>query len=289
VRTLVMGSTGQLGVELLRTAPPDFQTIGLSHRDCDITVRAKVEAAIQTHRPELVINAAAYTAVDNAESASDLAHAVNAIGAGNLARSAENALARIIHVSTDYVFDGTSREPYLPERVPNPISVYGASKLAGEQEVQRYSPSCLIIRSGWLYASHGKNFLRTILSSLQAGKPLRVVSNLTGVPTSARSLALTIWESASRPEVRGIHHWVDDGTASWYDFAVAIQEIAMQLGLVGKPMPITPVTWVEYGARALRPAYSVLDSRGLARAIGRQPRPWRDWLAEVLREVDRAR
>ena len=284
-----MGSAGQLGVELLRTAPPDFQIIGLSHRDCDITVRAQVEAAIQTHRPELVINAAAYTAVDNAESASDLAHAVNAAGAGNVARGAENARARIIHVSTDYVFDGTSREPYLPESVPNPISVYGASKLAGEQEVQRNSPSCLIIRSGWLYSSHGRNFLRTILSSLQAGKPLRVVSNLTGVPTSARSLALTIWESASRPEVRGIHHWVDDGTASWYDFAVAIQEIALELGLVDKTVPIAAITSEEYGAPARRPPYSVLDSRSLSRAIALKPRPWRSWVAETLREVDRAR
>ena len=284
-----MGSTGQLGVELLRTAPPNFHVIGLSHPDCDITDPAQVEAAFQSHRPELVINAAAYTAVDDAENDSDLAHAVNATGAGNVARGAESGRARLIHVSTDFVFDGTSRKPYLPDSVPNPISVYGASKLAGEKEVQRDSPRGLIIRSSWLYASHGRNFLRTILSSLQAAKPLRVVSNQTGVPTSARSLALTIWECAARSDVHGIHHWVDDGTASWYDFAVAIQETAVQLGLVGKPMPIAPVTWEEYRARALRPSYSVLDTRSLSSSIGRQPRPWRSWLAEVLREVDRAR
>jgi dTDP-4-dehydrorhamnose reductase len=289
VRTLVVGSTGQLGVELLRTAPPDFQVIGLSHSDCDITVRAQVETAIQTHRPELVINAAAYTAVDAAETAPEVAHAVNAAGAGNVARGAEDARARIIHISTDYVFDGSSQEPYFPESVPNPISVYGASKLAGEQEVQRYSPDFLIIRSGWLYASHGRNFLRTILASIQAGKPLRVVSNLTGVPTSARSLALTLWECAQRSEVRGIHHWVDDGTASWYDFAVAIQEIALELGIVSNSVSIAPITSEEYGAPACRPPYSVLDSRSLSRAIGRQPRPWRSWLAETIKEVDRAR
>jgi dTDP-4-dehydrorhamnose reductase len=236
-----------------------------------------------------VINAAAYTSVDAAETASEVAHAVNATGAGNVARSAEDARARIIHVSTDYVFDGTDREPYLPDSTPNPISVYGASKLAGEREVQRNSPSSLIIRSGWLYSSHGKNFLTTILASIRAAKPLRVVTNLTGVPTSARSLALTIWESASRSELRGIHHWVDAGTASWYDFAVAIQEIAIQTGLVAKPVSIAPITSEEYKASARRPPYSVLDSSSLSRAIAQKPRPWRSWVAETLREVDRAR
>ena len=289
MRALVTGAAGQLGVELLRTAPSNFQVVGLSHRDCDIADAAQVEAAIQTHRPELVINAAAYTAVDAAESARELAHAVNATGAGNVARAAEAVRARVIHVSTDFVFDGTSREPYVPESRPNPISVYGATKLAGEQAVQRSSPGFLIIRSSWLYASHGKNFLKTILSSIQAAKPLRVVSNQVGVPTSAHSLASTIWQCAARPDVRGIHHWVDDGTASWYDFAVAIQESAVQLGLVVTPVPIAAITWEEYDAPALRPPYSVLDARSLARLIGRQPRPWRNWVAEVIREVDRAR
>jgi dTDP-4-dehydrorhamnose reductase len=284
VRALVTGAAGQLGVELLKAAPPEFEVVGLGHRECDITDRAQVDAAMATHRPELVINAAAYTDVDAAESARELARAVNATGAGNVALASERSGARIIHISTDYVFDGKSGKPYRPDSTPNPVSEYGASKLAGEREVQRHSPSFLIIRSGWLYASHGRNFFRTILSALRAAEPLRVVSNLTGVPTSARSLALTIWHCATRSDVRGIHHWVDDGTASWYDFAVAIQEIALQRGLVGKPVPIVPITWKEYGARALRPPYSVLDARSLSTAIHQQPRPWRSWLAEVAAE-----
>jgi dTDP-4-dehydrorhamnose reductase len=186
------------------------------------------------------------------------------------------------------VFDGTSREPYTPESQPNPINEYGASKLAGEQEVQRSSSSFLIIRSGWLYASHGKNFLRTILSALEASRALRVVNDQIGVPTSARSLALTIWACAERSELRGIHHWVDGETANWYDFAVAIQAIAVEQGHLRKARPIVAVTSGEYRSAAHRPAYSVLDSRGLSRAIGRQPRPWRSWLAEVLCEVPRA-
>jgi dTDP-4-dehydrorhamnose reductase len=289
VRTLVTGSTGQLGVELLRTAPPNFHVIGLSHRDCDIADRARVEAAIQTHRPELVVNAAAYTAVDAAETAPDLAHAVNAAGAGNVSRAAEAVQARIIHVSTDYVFDGSSREPYLPESTPNPLSVYGASKLAGEQEVQGTSSRFVIIRSSWLYAAHGKNFLRTVLAAMKASRALRVVNDQIGVPTAARSLALATWACAERSDLRGIHHWVDGETASWYDFAVAIQAIAVEQGHVGKPTTIDAITTGEYHLPARRPAYSVLDSRGLSRAIGLRPRPWRSWVAEVLREVDRAR
>jgi dTDP-4-dehydrorhamnose reductase len=283
-----MGSTGQLGIELLGTAPPAFQVIGLGHRDCDITDPAQVDAAIATHRPDLVINAAAYTAVDAAESASDLAHAVNATGAGNVARGAEGARARVIHVSSDYVFDGTSREPYLPESPTNPINVYGASKLAGEQEVQRSSSRFLIIRCSWLYAPQGKNFLRTVLSALKASRPLRVVNDQIGVPTAARSLALTTWACAERSDLKGVQHWVDGETASWYDFAVAIQAIAVEQGLVGKPTPIAAITSEQYPLAARRPSYSVLDSRSLSHSLGQQPRPWRSWLAEMIKEVDRA-
>jgi dTDP-4-dehydrorhamnose reductase len=284
VRALVTGAAGQLGVELLRTAPPQFEVVGLGHRECDITDPVQVDAAMATHRPDVVINGAAYTAVDEAERQPALAYAVNATGAGNVARAAQTVGARIIHVSTDYVFDGTSREPYHPESAPDPINVYGGSKLGGEKEVQGWSTNFLIIRSSWLYASHGKNFLRAILSALQASRTLRVVNDQVGVPTAARSLALTIWECAELPELRGVHHWVDGGEASWYDFATAIQEMALQRGLVGKPVPIAPVSWKHYGAAALRPSYSVLDTRSLSRSIGRQPRPWRSWLAEVLDE-----
>lgn len=279
-----MGAAGQLGVELLRTAPPEIEVVGLGHRECDITDSELVDAAVAAHRPDVVINAAAFTAVDEAERQPSLAYAVNATGAGNVARAAQTVGARTIHVSTDYVFDGTSRKPYQPESRPNPINVYGGSKLGGEKEVQGWASDPLIIRSSWLYASHGKNFQRTILAALQAAKPLRVVSDLTGVPTSAGSLAVAIWKCAARPELRGIHHWVDDGTATWYDFAVAIHEIALQRGLIGKPVAITPISWKEYKAPALRPPYSVLDARALSRAIQRQPRSWRTSLAEVLDE-----
>lgn len=285
MRALLTGAAGQLGVELLRNAPPELEIVGLGHNQCDIADSAQVEDAVETHRPTLVINAAAYTAVDGAESARDLAYAVNATGAGNVARAAQQSGARVIHVSSDYVFDGRSREPYRPDSKPNPINAYGASKLAGEKAVQEASPDALIIRSSWLYASHGKNFLNTIVSALRASKPLRVVKDQTGVPTSARSLAQAIWACAAHPELSGIHHWVDAGTGSWYDFAAAIQEIALDQHLIGKPVPIAPVTSDEYRLPAQRPTYSVLDARTLSSAIGREPRPWRDWLAETISEL----
>jgi dTDP-4-dehydrorhamnose reductase len=284
VRALVTGAGGQLGIELLRTAPAELEVVGLRHTECDITDQAQVDTAMATHRPDVVINAAAYTAVDEAERQPAIAYSVNATGAANFARAAETVGARIIHISTDYVFDGASREPYRPESAPNPINVYGGSKLGGEKEVQGWSSNFLIIRSSWLYASHGKNFLRTILAALQAAKPLRVVSDVTGVPTSARSLALTIWKCVARPQVGGVQHWVDDGIATWYDFAVAIQEIALATGLLEKPVTITPISWKEYKAPALRPPYSVLDARALSSAIHHQPRPWRSTLAELLDE-----
>ena len=282
-----MGAAGQLGVELLKTAPPQFEVVGLGRSECDITDPKQVDAALATHRPDVVINAAAFTAVDEAERQPSLAYAVNATGAGNVARAAQSVGARVIHVSTDYVFDGGSSEPYRPDSAPNPINVYGGSKLGGEKEVQGWSSNFVIIRSSWLYSVHGKNFLTTILAALQAGKPLRIVSDLTGVPTSAKSLAWTIWNCAGRSEVHGIQHWVDGDTASWYNFAVVIQKLALELGLTEKEVPIIPISWKEYKAPALRPPYSVLDARALSSAIQQQPHPWWSLLEEVLDESRR--
>jgi dTDP-4-dehydrorhamnose reductase len=282
VRAIVIGASGQLGLELIKWAPRDVEVVGFSHAQCDITVPSTVEAAVADFRPEVVINAAAYTAVDAAEKQSELAHAVNAVGAGNVARAAEKNRARTIHVSTDYVFDGAARAPYTPDMPANPINEYGRSKAAGEQQVLRTSSSSLIIRSGWLYASHSKNFVGTMLSAMRAGRPLRVVSDQIGVPTSASGLATAIWKCAAG-ELRGIQHWADEGTASWYDFAVAIQEIALERQLLRSATEIVPVSSDQYPTPARRPRYSVLDARGLWLAVG-PPRHWRTALSAVMTE-----
>lgn len=282
---LVTGAGGQLGTELLRSAPSQLEVLGLTHDECDIANTAQVDSALAEHRPDLVINAAAYTAVDDAEHAPEIAHAVNAGGAANVARAAVRHGARVIQISTDYVFDGASRKPYLPSSRPNPINTYGASKLAGEREVQVSSPNSLVIRSSWLYASHGKNFLRTILTGLGASRQLRVVNDQIGVPTSARSLAGTIWACAKRTDLQGIHHWTDGGAATWFDFAAAIQEIALESGILSGPARITGVTSDKYQLAARRPRYSILNCDSLSRALGRPQRPWRTCLAEVISEL----
>jgi dTDP-4-dehydrorhamnose reductase len=285
VRALVTGAAGQLGIELLKTAPHDFDVTGLAREQCDITDPAAVSHAVANHRADVVINAAAYTAVDDAESRRELAHAVNATGAGNIARAAESVGARTIHISTDYVFDGASRKPYSPDAPTNPINAYGSSKLAGEKEVSLSCSNFLIIRSGWLYASHGKNFLRTILRLLQASRPLRVVDDQIGVPTSARELAAAIWACAVRPELRGTYHWVEDGTGSWYDFAMAIQRNAADQGLVSKATTVVPIKSEEWQSPARRPRYSVLDASSLWSVLGTQPHVWHNSLAEIVGEL----
>ena len=172
----------------------------------------------------------------------------------------------------------------MPESSPNPLNVYGKSKLAGEEAVQKAAPDFLIVRSGWIYASHGRNFLLTILSALRAGRPLKVVDDQVGVPTAARSLARAVWACAMQPGTRGIRHWVDRGTASWYDFAVEIQRIATELSLIAESPQITPVTSVEYERPARRPAYSVLDAEMLWRELG-APATWQSELRQTLSEL----
>lgn len=285
VRVLITGAAGQLGVELLRTAPSRLDVVGLSRQQCDISDARSVDHAVSTHRPDVVINAAGYTAVDAAEGEVDLAYSVNATGAGNVARAAKRLGARLIHISTDYVFDGASDVPYTRDSVPNPLSVYGASKLAGEIEVRQSNPGALVLRSGWLYAAQGDNFLRTILGALQASRGLRVVNDQIGVPTSAPEFAGIIWSCVDRSEIEGIQHWVNDGTASWYDFAVQIQELALTSGLVDSRNTIAPVTSAAYGSRAKRPRYSVLDARELWQALGTRAAPWNDALFNVFRNV----
>lgn len=280
MRALITGASGQLGIELLRTAPPDAVVLGVSHQACDITREDDIARAIASHRPDVLVNTAAFTAVDAAESSPEAARAVNTIGAGNVARAAAKAGARLIHISTDYVFDGQSRTPYTPETPTNSLNVYGKTKADGEKEVQRAAGNSLIIRSGWLYSTHSKNFLRTVLSALHGARPLRIVDDQIGVPTAANGLAATVW-SCTVNSLQGIAHWSDAGTASWFDFAVAIQETALATKLLTAPGEITAVKTGEYPAAARRPAYSVLDSQRLWRALGK-PRNWKAILRQTI-------
>lgn len=285
MRVLVTGSGGQVGRALLETAPADMEVIGCSHADLDVADAEAVRAFVAKHRPHSIINAAAYTAVDKAESEPDLARRVNAEGPRHLAAVARDRSVRLIHISTDFVFDGAASVPYRPHAATNPLNVYGRTKRDGELAVLEELPDrSVIVRTAWVYAATGSNFVRTILRILSATGSARVVADQVGTPTAARSLAEGLWWIAARPDFRGLHHFTDAGVASWYDFAVAIAEEGVRLGLLQSTVAVTPIATEEYPRPARRPSYSVLDTRSLL-SLGFTPHHWRERLRSVLKEV----
>jgi dTDP-4-dehydrorhamnose reductase len=259
------------------------ELVCLTRRQLDITNEVAVAATIGAINPDLVINAAAYTAVDKAEAERESAFAVNATGAGNLAKAARQAGARFFHISTDFVFNGEKSSPYLPKDACDPVNVYGAGKLAGERLVTEYSDGqALILRTSWLYSAHGQNFVTTMLRLMRERDELGVVADQVGTPTWARTLAEVLWSAANKPTLAGIYHWSDVGVASWYDFAVAIQEEGRALGLLEKATPINPIRTEDYPTAARRPAYSVLDKSDTWRDFGAEGKHWRVCLREMM-------
>jgi dTDP-4-dehydrorhamnose reductase len=283
-RVLITGSGGQLGQALVASAPKEIRILAVTREDCDVSNASTVGEVFQSFEPTAVINAAAYTAVDQAEADRNRAFAVNAVGPENLARAAARHGARLVHVSTDYVFDGTRTEPYPTDALPSPINVYGSSKAAGEIAVTQSGADALIVRTAWLYSAAGKNFLTTMLGRMRNGGILRVVADQFGTPTSVSQLATVLWWCALASRLNGIRHWTNGGEASWYDFAVAIHEIALANGLVSHPVSIVPIPTNEYPTPARRPGYSVLDSTSLWDAY-RAPDHWRNALSETIQQI----
>jgi dTDP-4-dehydrorhamnose reductase len=208
---------------------------------------------------------------------------VNCRGAANVAGATQEVGARVIYLSTDFVFDGRQGYPYAPNDDPNPLGVYGRTKLGGEREVLRATGgAALVVRTAWVYSGRGRNFVLTMLRRMAGGEPIGVVADQVGTPTWAGSLADALWRMAALPALRGVHHWTDAGVASWYDFAVAIQEEALGLGIVGEAIPIRPLRTGEYPAAAPRPAYSVLDKSATWRELGGPAPHWRVSLRRML-------
>ncbi|MGA9853602.1 MAG: dTDP-4-dehydrorhamnose reductase [Gammaproteobacteria bacterium] len=285
MRVLVTGAGGQLGRALLTAVPQGYRCTSLTHTELDITNSAAVDAAMEFRRPDVIINTAAYTAVDKAETEPELAYAVNAQGPANLASAAKNRGCRLVHISTDFVFDGKKSQPYTPYDPTGPLSVYGASKLQGEQAMQAaMHGNYLILRTSWIYAAAGHNFVRTMLKLLDEREQVRVVADQVGAPSWAGSCAQAIW-CAVEKGLDGVHHWTDAGVASWYDFAVAIAEEGAACGLFAKTASIVPITTAEYPTPARRPAYSVLDRGATELALGMRPGHWRSNLRTMLREL----
>jgi len=285
VRVLVTGAAGQVGRAFHKIASADASVTALTHADLDITDEAAVQRAVSAHKPQWIVNAAAYTAVDRAESAADAAQALNATAVGYLARAAESIAARLVHLSTDFVFDGRACAPYAPNSATAPIGAYGVTKLAGERQALDSGARAIVMRTSWVYAAYGQNFVRTMLRVMAERPEVRVVCDQTGSPTWATGLAQVLWRMLALDAAVGIYHWCDAGVASWYDFAVAIQEEALQRGLLRHAVPVLPIRSHEYPTAAQRPPYSVLDSTQTRTLTGAAATHWRVQLREMLDEL----
>lgn len=288
---LITGANGQLGYELQKTVPAHIRLIATDVDTLDITRSRQISQAIEQHQPDCIINGAAYTAVDKAEEDDETAYLINNTAAALIAQAIAARIEqghpaiRMIQVSTDFVFDGEQSTPYLPDApTDNPLGVYGASKLAGEQSVMKYLPDALIVRTSWLYSAHGHNFVKSMLRLMQEKEELGIVYDQIGSPTWAATLAETIWTLLDQ-NTSGIYHCSDNGVASWYDFAAAIQELALESGLLTQAIPLKPIRSHAYPTPAQRPAYSVMDKATTEQQLGRTLPHWRDSLRAMLDEL----
>jgi dTDP-4-dehydrorhamnose reductase len=281
VKALIVGSAGQVGRALQAMAPEGSVVIAPTKSDLDITDASAVDTLVASSKPDLIFNAAAYTAVDKAENEIDRARQINATAVGHLATACHTYGARLVHVSTDFVFNGIVSRPYAPDDAPQPLSVYGQTKYEGEQAA---GPMALIVRTAWVYATTGNNFVRNMLRLMAERDEVRVVADQISTPTYALSLAQTLW-SLSTQGASGIYHFTDSGIASWYDFSIAIQEEALRLGLLSKAIPVIPISAEDYPTTARRPAFSVLDKTKTWKALGSTAPHWRVNLRAMLEDV----
>ena len=279
MKILLTGRSGQVGWELQQCLAPLGQVVAPERAALDLGRPQDVAAAVRSIRPDLIVNAAAYTAVDPAERDSQACFAVNAESVAVLAQEAARLGALLVHYSTDYVFDGSQRTPYVETDRPAPISVYGHSKLAGEQEIVGSGCRHLILRTGWVYAMRGRNFLLTMLRLARERPQLRVVNDQVGAPTWARDIAWATLTALARPmPAEGLFHVAASGSTTWFQFAQRIVQLA------GMVTPVIPILTSEYPTAAARPAYSVLDSTRFESATGARIGSWDERLAACFRD-----
>jgi dTDP-4-dehydrorhamnose reductase len=289
VKVLITGASGQVGRALQSLKPANIELLALKRAELDISDETAVRRALSEFTPAVLINAAAYTAVDRAESEAQVAMAVNSLGPRYLATAvADIAGARMVHISTDYVFDGRGSKPHRPNDPTNPLSVYGHTKLAGEQAVLGVlGDRAVVLRTAWIYAPEGKNFPLTMVRLMKERGAVYVVSDQRGAPTAADSVARALWRIVERADVNGILHWTDQGSASWYEFACAIAEDAVSAGLLGHRASVSPIKTVDYPTPAMRPHNSVLDLSDTMKRLDLDPTPWRENLRATLRVLAR--
>jgi dTDP-4-dehydrorhamnose reductase len=286
MKVMVTGARGQVGRAFIKAVPAGTQIIAVAHGELDIVDAAAVDRLVDSIRPDVIVNAAAYTAVDRAETEAEQARLVNTTGPAHLARAAASRDARLIHISTDFVFDGMSSAPYRPDDPANPLSVYGVTKLGGELAVREIlAERSVVLRTSWVYDATGRNFLLTMLRLMREKGTVRVVADQIGTPTAAHSIATAIWALIANPTLVGTYHWTDSGVASWYDFAVAIAEEWALATKAESPAKVIPIGESEYPTPAKRPRFSVLDKASTVAALGLTPFHWRQNLRRVIGEI----
>lgn len=275
---LITGAKGQLGLELSKLLPEAILT---DVAELDITNLSAVKTFVQDHQITTIINCAAYTAVDKAEDDVELAEKINVLGPENLAKSG----AKVIHVSTDYVFDGLGHKPYEPTDETKPISVYGKTKRAGELAVLENADTAVIIRTAWLYSPYGNNFVKTMRRLGSERETLNVVADQVGTPTYAGDLAQAIYEIIPQIKIgqKAVYHFTNEGVCSWYDFARKIMELS-ELNCQVNPIPSS-----AYPTKAMRPFYSVLSKESIKQDFGIKIAHWEDGLKRCLKEMEKTK
>lgn len=278
---IIIGADGQLGWELQRTVPTDIELVAIDMTEHDITKPEQVNQFVEKERSDWVINAA-HIAVDKAEEESELSYRFNRDGAVYIAKSG----AKMLQVSTDFLFDRKQNTPYLPTSRTSPLNVYGASKQAGGEAVfKKLAEQFAIVRTSWLYSAHSNNFVKTMIRLMSERNELGIVADQIGTLTWANGLARAIWSMLEK-NVTGIQHWSDNGVASWYDFTVAIYEEGTAIGLIENDCNIKPINSDQYPVQAERPAYSVLDKNSTVEKIEMELREWRDALIKMLDDLE---
>lgn len=287
-KILLLGAQGQLGRCLALTAPKGVELVLLDRTLLDVTDPDRVQAVISQHAPEFVINCTAFTNVDGAEENEAIAYAVNRDGVRNIAIAARTVGAKVIHVSTDFVFDGGENKPYRPDSPCNPLGVYGKSKWAGEQALlDGYPEGAAVIRTSWLYSECGGNFVKTMLKLHESKENFQVVNDQFGSPTYALGLADLIWQVVQAQSFApGVYHWCDKGITSWFEFAKEIGRLGEEVGLISKQAEVQPIAARDYGATAPRPQYSALDCElTLSTFTALKRRQWQDQLCIMLQKL----
>lgn len=276
-KILITGARGMLGSALCEELSEQYEVIGFGREDCDITEKDQLIAKVSQVQPEIIIHTAAYTDVDGCEHNPDKAHRINALGTETVSLACQRCGAFGVFISTDFVFDGEKKSAYIEEDPPNPINIYGKSKLEGERYVQSSLKDFIIVRSSWLFGKGGRNFVNTILEKAQRESRLKVVNDQFGSPTYTEDLAQSIGRLISmKDNARGIYHITNSGSCSWCEFALAIKEFAKL------NTDIVPISSEQYRSPTRRPKMSILDNRYYQEVAGKKPRHWKEALREYL-------